>query len=730
MDGVIPPLGEHDVVLLLVQLAALLLTARALGQLALRFRLPSVVGELSAGVLLGPSLLGLVAPGLFRAVVPADPAQFHLLEVVSLLGVLMLLVVTGMETDLDLIRRQGRTAAIVSVFGIVVPFGGGVALGLLLPEQFVADPSQRMVFSLFVGTAMGISAIPVIAKVLIELGVVRRDIGQVTLAAGMIDDTIGWILLSVVAGLARSGGFEASAALQAVLAVVLVVGAAFTAGRRLVAWLLRSVDNAVGGEAAKITVLMGLALTFGSVTHFLGIEAVLGAFLAGLLVGRVKRFDRHSREVFEAVTFGVFAPIFFAASGLRVDLRALADPVVLAVGALSLAVAIMGKFVGAAIGGRLAGMGRWESLSLGAGMNARGAIEIVVATIGLGLGILTAEMYTIVLAIAIVTSLMAPPLLRFTLGRTPIRDDERARLDAEDRHAASLVGSLHRVLLPSRGGANSQLAAWVVGALSRDEEIEITLMHVEEGRVPALLGGGPVEDRRHAGPEARLDAVQRLLEHVPDHGRRRVVERHDGGDPVQVVASEARRGYDLLAIGAGQVAGGAGPDQPLFGGFTDRLLREVDVPALVVSRPGDQRSDVVTPVVHRVLVPTAGGDAGRRALEVAAAVTREAGAELHLMHVTAPHGPDTGVIEVDLELGRDLLGREREHLRALGVKNVVAHVLTSTRVEQAIVAQAAELGVDLIVLAAERRQVADRAFFGHRAEHVLRRSGCPVVVLS
>src|SRR5437870_5890365 len=391
----------------------------------------------------------LVAPRVFHTVFPSRPEQVHLLEALSWLGVLMLLVLTGLETDLELIARKGKGALGISLGGILLPFVTGVALGFVIPGSFVARADQRGVFALFVGTAMSISAIPVIAKVLMDMDLIRRDIGQITLAAGMIDDTVGWILLSVVAGLAARGVVDPASVGKSIASVLIVLGLSLTVGRRLVAALIRAVDNRIGGDMAKITTLMLLALALGSVTQFLGLEAVLGAFIAGILVGRVRRFDHQVAETFRVVALGVFAPVFFAVSGLRVDLAQLLHPEVMLVAAIVLAVAILGKFAGVYLGARLTRLGHWEALALGAGMNARGAMEIIVATIGLSLGILTAKMYSIILLTAIATSLMAPPLLRWTMGRVEMGEEERRRLETEDLKREGFVGNLKRVLLLS-----------------------------------------------------------------------------------------------------------------------------------------------------------------------------------------------------------------------------------------------------------------------------------------
>lgn len=735
---VIEPLGEHEVVVLLLQLATLLLVARVLGEVAVRFELPSVVGELLAGVVLGPSILGSVAPGLFAFLVPSSQEQFHLLEVVSFLGVLMLLVVTGLETDVKLILRKGRSAAAISLGGIAIPFATGLLLGQLLPESFLVDPQQRLVFSLFIATAMSISAIPVIAKVLIEMDVVRRDIGQITLAAGMIDDTIGWILLSVVAGLARSGALDVPSVVRSVLSVLVVVGLAFTAGRKLVPLLFRAVDNRVGGDMAKVTLLMVLALGFGSVTHALGIEAVLGAFLAGILAGQVNRVDRPVRHIFETVALGVFAPIFFAASGLRVDLALLLEPRNLAIGLIVLGVAIFGKFVGAAMGAKVSGLGRWEALSLGAGMNARGAMEIIVATVGLSLGVLTPEMYSIILMVAIVTSLMAPPILRWTLRRIPMSDEERDRLTAEERRASSFVENLHRVLLPSRGGENSQLAAHLVAKLFDGQaDVEVTTMFVTGG----ATAPAPRRDARAIGtveapPVTHLERLEAQLATIPAGDRRRIVDEQSS-DIVKAVVREASRGYDLVVVGATEPTGREQRwDGPLFSGVVDGLIQETPCSMMIVSNnaTGPVSGSLDRPL-RRILLPTTGTETTRHAAELAFRIARGADAVVEVVHVL-DRRQATGGWGLPVEIGssRDpigeaLLSKTAELGHAMGTA-VRTRLEVGELPEHTIVELCDRLRADLVVLSTSVRPVTQRVFLGHRIEHVLRHAPCPVVIVT
>ena len=710
---VVKPLGEHELLLFLLQFALLLVTARVLGVLASRRGLPSVVGELLAGVLLGPSLFGKIAPGVFEGVFPQTPEQFHLLEIVSWLGVLMLLILTGLETDVGLIARKGKSAALISLGGILVPFGTGVGLGLLLPEEFLASPDKRLVFALFLGTAMSISAIPVIAKVLMEMKIIRRDIGQITLAAGMIDDTIGWILLSIVVGLASSGSVSPLGAGKSVLSVVLVLVVAYTVGRKFVGALLRALDNQVGGDTVMITALMALALAFGVITHALRLEAVLGAFIAGILVGQVKRFDHRLRHIFEQVALGVFAPVFFAASGLKVDLGKLAEPKVLLLGLVVLGIAIFGKFAGAYMGARASRLGHWEALSLGAGMNARGAMEIIVATIGFSRGILTADMYSIILMVAVVTSLMAPPILRWTLSHVEPSEEERQRLEAEERQKESFVGNLKRVLAPVRGNEEqAALAAKVLRLITEHEDVEVTSLTLHEN--------GRNGEKRPRTP------VQEELEDA------RSIARASEDEPSKKILAEAGRGYDLLVLGATEHRGnGSGQ---LFDDLTDEVIQDSPCSLLVLSTPADddptRRAERLTE--GHILVPLSGSDVDRYAAEVGFAMAARRDTQVDLVHVvsgpqhTLRMGGDEALLDA-VRIGEDIVAKAGAMGEAMGVK-VNTDVLVADHPEQAIVERAAKRA-DLVVLASGRTPVTNRAFFGHRIDYVINHAPCPVAVV-
>jgi Kef-type K+ transport system membrane component KefB len=427
-----PPIAAHDLFLLLSQLGVLLGLALLLGRLAARLRMPAVVGELTAGVLMGPSLLANVAPGVSAWLLPPDPAQLHLLDAVGQVGVLLLVGVTGMHIDLTMVRRKGKTAAWVSIGGLVVPLCLGVALGFALTSALSTPDTGRGVFALFIGVALGVSAIPVIAKTLLEMRLLHRDIGQLIISAAAVDDVLGWLLLSVVAALA-TGGLLAGQVLLSVGALLAVLAVTVLIGRPVVGAVLRAVGRS-GEPGPVIAAIVVLMLLSAAGTQAFGMEALLGALLCGVLVGSSGQLDLARLAPLRTVVMSVLAPIYFATAGLRMDLTALGRPEVLGAAALLLCAAVIGKFAGAYAGARLGRLGRWEAVALGAGLNARGVIQVIVAMVGLRLGVLSTAGYTVIVLVAIVTSLMAPPTLRFAVRRLAVTEEERVRERAFGGH--------------------------------------------------------------------------------------------------------------------------------------------------------------------------------------------------------------------------------------------------------------------------------------------------------
>jgi Kef-type K+ transport system membrane component KefB len=429
----VAPISAHGMLVFLLQLAVLLALALALGQLAVRLRMPAVVGELTAGVLMGPSLLAHAAPGVSAWLIPHDAAQLNLLDAVGQFGVLLLVGITGMHIDLKLVRRKGMTAGRVSAGGLLVPLGLGIGLGFLLPASLIPAGTDRAVFAMFMGVAMGVSAIPVIAKTLLEMRLLHRNIGQLIVSAAAVDDILGWLLLSVVSALAVTGLVAGQVALS-VGSLVLILILTVVVGRPVVKATLRLAGRSSepGPSIAAVVVLLLLA---AAGTHALGMEPVLGTLLCGMLIGSSGRIDLAKLAPLRTLVMAVLAPIYFATAGLRMDLTALGQPVVLGSAVVVLLLAVLGKFAGAYLGARASGLSRWEGLALGSGLNARGVIQVIVAIVGLRLGVLNTATYTIIVLVAIVTSLMTSPLLRMAMRRIAITDEEhvRERLFSDER---------------------------------------------------------------------------------------------------------------------------------------------------------------------------------------------------------------------------------------------------------------------------------------------------------
>ena len=405
---------EHQLFLFLVDVAVLFVVARIGGELAARIGIPLHVGELVLGIMLGPSLLGWIAPAAFETVFPAEPSQRTLLDIFSWTGVVMLVLIGGLEARLGILARA-RAAVIGSwIGGFTLPFAAGFALGMVFPDALVPAAVGKPVFALFLATAMSISAIPVIARILMDLELFRTRTGSVIIAAAVADDTIGWIVLSVVTGLA-AGGVAVGSVARTILLTAAFVGLALTAGKLLVDHALRLAPR-LRIPHANTSIVFAIVLVFAAVTQAIGVHLVLGAFVAALLIGRSGQVDRRTVAGLREIGMGFFVPFFFAYTGIKVDLTMMRGSA-LAFTIAAVVVACLGKIIGGGLGARLGGLPAWEALAVGFGLNARGAMELVIASIGLSVGVLNDATYAMVVLIAVFTTVMTAPLLRWCIGR-------------------------------------------------------------------------------------------------------------------------------------------------------------------------------------------------------------------------------------------------------------------------------------------------------------------------
>lgn len=697
-------LTEHQLLIFWTQLAALVVVALLLGALARRFGQPSVVGELTAGLLLGPSVMGKLAPGGFDWLFPADDAQSAALLAVGWLGVSLLLLTTGFETDLALIARLGRAAVLVAAASLIVPFALGLGLGYALPESFIGPLDQRLPFALFIAAALSISSLPVIAKILSELGMLRRNFGQITLAAGMANDVVGWIVLGIIAGIASTGGADLGKLSLTIVGLFGFLAFAITIGQRIVDFLLRSVRREDDNLRGALAVTLGVTLVAAVITQALHVEAVLGAFVAGIVLGRSRYLHPHVPEHIEALVTSLLAPIFFATAGLRVDLAALADATVLMWASAMIFVASVGKFGGAYIGAIAAGLDHREGLALGAGLNARGALEIVVATIGLSLGVLDDSSYTVVVVLAIVTSVLAPPSLRLAVRGWHGSEEERERLDREKALSGNVVVRTTRILMPTRGGPGSIAAAQV-----------LHFAWPEEAQVTTLTAGVTRPD---------LTPMENVF-----HGRTFEHHQAESESLVEAVEAQLKLGFGVVGLATSSSRG----DHTLLGEAVDELLRVVTVPIVIV-RPAPTLESRLPGAFSRALVPVSGDRSSRAAQEIAFSISRALGTRIVLAHAVERSMSIAGTArpgnEGRLMVAEQLLADADAFGRELGVEPSAAVLQVRVNPATALLRHAMAVDADLLVMGATIRRLEGRPYLGATAEQVLHDSPATVVIVA
>src|SRR5215213_1389974 len=467
--------GPSEVVFLF-QLVVLLLFGRLLGELMQKVGQPSVMGQLIAGIILGPSVFGWAFPDLQHSLFPRTPEQKAMIDAISQFGILLLLLLTGMETDLRLIRKVGKAAISISISGVAVPFFCGVTLGQLMPDWLLPHPDQRLVTSLFLGTALSISSIKIVAAIVREMGFTRRNLGQVIVASAICEDTIGWVIIAITFGLAEAGTIDPLSIAKSVLGTALFLALSFTIGRRIVFFLIRWANDNFKSEFPVVTVILAIMGVMALITHFIGVHTVLGAFIAGVLVGESPILSKHIDAQVRGLILGFFMPVFFGMAGLSTDLTVLKDPSLLGMALVLIAIASIGKFAGAFVGGAVGGLTRRESLALACGMNARGSTEVIVASIGLSMGALSQNLFTMIVAMAVVTTMAMPPMLRWGLSRVPLRKDEKARLEREEFEARGFIPNLERLLLTVDESPNGKFAARLAGLIAGQRGLPITVL--------------------------------------------------------------------------------------------------------------------------------------------------------------------------------------------------------------------------------------------------------------
>jgi Kef-type K+ transport system membrane component KefB/nucleotide-binding universal stress UspA family protein len=710
----------------LSQIVVLLLAGRLLGELLSRWGQPPVMGQLLAGIVLGPSVLGHLSPAIELALFPHAVPQRAMLDAVAQLGVLLLLLLTGMETDLSVMRNSGRAALNVSLAGIALPFLFGLLAIELLPAGMLVRPDERHLLALFIGTALAVSSVKIVAALVRELGFIRRTVGQIILAAAIIDDAIGWIFVSVLLGLAQHGRIDVGGVARSVLGTLAFLAFSVTLGRRLVFHVIRWTNDHFVSELPVITVILVIMGAMALATDAIGVQTVLGAFVAGILIGESPILTRHIEEQLRGLIVALFMPVFFGLAGLATDVASLGRPNMLLLTAGLVIVASVGKFSGAVLGGRLAGLTGAESLAVGCGMNARGSTEVIIASIGLSVGLIDQSFFTAIVVMALVTTLAMPPMLRWALQRLPMRPEEATRLEREALEARGFLSGVERLLLAADSSPSGQLASRLAGLIAGLRQIPATALHF--GRAAAESAAEHTtavirEAAESGGAENRGSEPLDLT--------LRVEEPHPGGDAIR---SENRKGYGLLLIGREPASRGSRFHHAIAqsaAGFSGPF-------AVVLARAVHRSGRLRAPL--NILVPVSGTSVSRRGAELAVALAQGSRGSVTALHIAAPN---PGRRPLRTRLGA-LFGRQDEVdegpsnnpitneivqlARAYSV-NVRSAVRSHREADTAILREIGAGRHDVLVMGVRPRS-GDPLNFGDVASVLLERAECSLVFLA
>lgn len=575
-----------------IDIAVIVVVARLMGALFRRLRQPPVVGEILAGIALGPSLLGQLPGDLPGVLFPQDVRPF--LRVVASLGLVIFMFIVGLELDVALIRGKERAAATISLASVALPFGLGFGLAALLHgEHGVVDGEDVpfLPFALFIGASMSVTAFPVLARILTERGMHRTVVGALSLACAAVDDVLAWSMLAVVIAVAAaSGAFGLPIILGESLLFVAVMF--LVVKPRLRALVTRyEAAGRLTPDLLAVVIVGFLASAF--ITEEIGIHAIFGAFLFGVVMPRegAQALNHAILERLEQVSVLLLLPVFFIATGLNVDIGGLGGRSLLDLGAVLL-VACIGKFAGAAGAARALGMSGRRASAIGVLMNTRGLTELVILNVGLSVGVLTPELFTILVIMAVVTTVMTEPLLRLCypdrLLARDIAEAERAAAGLTD--AYRVVGVVHS---PEVGEDVVDTGTVLLG---KEEPAELMLSRFEAPTKRVEVGAGLSSELLMVTES--LQAMQGLVRRAREQGAPAVTRSQFSDDLARDLLLQATSvEADVLLL---PLSRRDGADIAV----ADRVLAAAECTVVLAVQPLHGAAPVTA-----VAVPAGGGDA-------------------------------------------------------------------------------------------------------------------------
>ena len=446
-------LSPHNILVMLLSLGILLAAARLLGELAQRFRQPAVLGELLAGVLLGPTILGTFAPEFSLFLFPPTGPNAIALDTIATLAIILFLMVAGIEVDLSTRWKQGSTGLKVGAVSIMLPFFFGLGAALMLPGILNRPvDASPLIFTLFIATAMSISALPVIAKTLMDMDLYRSDLGMVVISAAIFNDLLGWIIFAIILGMMGTVNAHGGSILFTIIMTLAFTTLMLTLGRHWIHKTLPFVQAYTRWPGGELSFAVILALLGAAFSELIGIHAIFGAFLVGAALGDSAHLRERTRFTIDHFVSFIFAPVFFASIGLKVNFLTHFDPMlVLTV----LVLACVCKVIGGLIGARWGGMPPREAWAVGFAMNSRGAMEIILGVMALEAGIISQPLFVALVIMAMVTSMISGPMMRLVLRyrqQLSLQDILASRFFLRTLKASTPREAIGEMVLPAAQG--------------------------------------------------------------------------------------------------------------------------------------------------------------------------------------------------------------------------------------------------------------------------------------
>lgn len=408
-------LSATDITIFLLSLSVILFFARGFGELSRYLNQPIVIGEIIAGIILGPTILGTLFPGTFNSLFNQSEEVVTALNGITLLGVVMLLLVSGIEIDLSLVLRQSKAAVVISILGILFPFTVGFLSAYFFPEFLgLSDYNMRLVFALFVGTALSITALPVVARTLMDLQIFKSEIGYLIMAAAMFNDLVGWIIFSIVLGMIGQNSGHALPLSSLVIVIIGFIIFVLIFVRKFINYSLPFIQKRFTFPGGVLNFIFILGFLGAAFTEYIGIHAIFGVFIVGIAIGDSVHLKEETREIIYQFVTNIFAPLFFVSIGLRINFIENFDPLIVSV---FLVLAFIGKVVGCSLGAYWGGLSKNDSLIIGFGMNSRGAMEIVLGTLAYQYGLINEKVFVALVIMALVTSISSAPIMNYYLKK-------------------------------------------------------------------------------------------------------------------------------------------------------------------------------------------------------------------------------------------------------------------------------------------------------------------------